>query len=79
MFAVKNSTKRLAAPTPPAATSAGTTCPYVVILTDLGKTERRGLNLVVAAIILWNTVYLDRAATACVGMGERLTRDCLNM
>jgi TnpA family transposase len=28
-----------------------------------------GLNLVTAAIVLWNTVYLERAANACVATG----------
>lgn len=29
-----------------------------------------GLNLVTAAIVLWNTVYLERAASALCGNGH---------
>jgi TnpA family transposase len=37
-----------------------------------------GLNLVVAAIILWNTVYLERAIHALKSMVSRSTRICSN-
>jgi hypothetical protein len=36
-----------------------------------------GLNLVVAAIILWNTVYLERATTALRAAGHELPDDKL--
>ena len=34
------------------------------------KNRASGLNLVVAAIILWNTIYLDRAITALRAQGQ---------
>jgi len=41
---------------------------------DRGFEQQRyrasGLNLVTAAIVLWNTVYLERAANALPGHGE---------
>lgn len=33
-----------------------------------------GLNLVVAAIVLWNTIYLDRAILALRGSGQRIDK-----
>lgn len=36
-----------------------------------------GLNLVVAATILWNTVYLERATTALRAAGHKLPDDKL--
>ena len=48
-----------------------------VALRELGRIERTqqryrasGLNLVTAAIVLWNTVYLERAANALRGHGQ---------
>jgi TnpA family transposase len=35
-----------------------------------------GLNLVTAAIVLWNTVYLERATSALRAHGKRWTRCC---
>jgi TnpA family transposase len=35
-----------------------------------------GLNLVVAAIVLWNTVYLERAVQALADGGQTTTRRC---
>ena len=37
-----------------------------------------GLNLVVAAIILWNTVYLDRAVQTIQGMEDNIDRNLLS-
>ena len=36
-----------------------------------------GLNLVVACIVLWNTVYLERAVTALRGGGQEFPDDLL--
>ncbi|MGO9016192.1 MAG: Tn3 family transposase [Dissulfurispiraceae bacterium] len=36
-----------------------------------------GLNIVVAAIILWNTVYLERAVTALKAQGQRVDENLL--
>jgi hypothetical protein len=41
------------------------TCPY----------RARGLNLVVAAIVLWNTVYLERAVKALRERGDTIPDD----
>jgi TnpA family transposase len=35
-----------------------------------------GLNLVTAAIVLWNTVYLERAANALRGHGHAVDDAC---
>ncbi len=35
-----------------------------------------GLNLVTAAVVLWNTVYLERAAHACVATAMPLMTRC---
>ena len=37
-----------------------------------------GLNLVVAAIVLWNTVYLERACRRCGSAGRQWTTSCCN-
>ena len=36
-----------------------------------------GLNLVTAAIVLWNTVYLERAVTALRGHAQPVDEDLL--
>jgi hypothetical protein len=36
-----------------------------------------GLNLVIAAIILWNTVYMERAVRALRAGGEEIPNDLL--
>jgi len=36
-----------------------------------------GLNLVTAAIVLWNTVYLERAAAALQGHGQEVDTSLL--
>ena len=36
-----------------------------------------GLNLVTAAIVLWNTVYLERAVAALHGHGQAVDEDLL--
>ena len=36
-----------------------------------------GLNLIVAAIVLWNTVYLERAITALRGHGVAIDDEAL--
>ena len=37
-----------------------------------------GLNLVVAAIVLWNTAYLDRALQVLQQEGVRVPEECLS-
>ncbi|WP_367172363.1 Tn3 family transposase, partial [Aquabacterium sp.] len=39
-------------------------------LQQLAVHRLAGLNLVTAAIVLWNTVYLERAANALRGHGQ---------
>lgn len=39
--------------------------------------QASGLNLVVAAIVLWNTVYLERVIAALENNGETIDRDLL--
>jgi len=41
------------------------------------QNKASGLNLVVAAIILWNTVYLEQAVTALERQGTPVPADCL--
>ena len=36
-----------------------------------------GLNLVVAAIVLWNTIYLEQAVAALESQGPPVPADCL--
>jgi len=45
---------------------------------DLQRHRASGLNLVVAAIILWNTVYLGRAATALHKQGRVIDDELLH-
>ena len=44
---------------------------------DMQRHRASGLNLVVAAIILWNTVYLGRAATALRKQGRAIDDELL--
>ena len=44
---------------------------------DLQRHRASGLNLVVAAIILWNTVYLDRAFKALQSQGVSIDQALL--
>lgn len=41
------------------------------------QNKASGLNLVVAAIVLWNTVYLDQAVAALERQGTPVPADCL--
>ncbi len=41
------------------------------------KQQASGLNLVTAAIILWNTVYLERAVNHLKANGENINEDLL--
>ena len=41
------------------------------------KHRASGLNLLVAAIVLWNTVYLERAANSLVAHGSAVDEDLL--
>src|SRR4051794_29298155 len=41
------------------------------------QNKASGLNLVVAAIVLWNTVYLEQAVAALERQGTPMPADCL--
>src|SRR5579872_3795440 len=44
---------------------------------SLKQNKASGLNLVVAAIVLWNTVYLEQAVAALERQGTPVPADCL--
>jgi hypothetical protein len=49
----------------------------VIATLDNQRSRASGLNLVVSAIVLWNTVYLDRIIKALRKQGKEINEDLL--